>query len=113
MRVGVIGSRDIGDFSVQKIISHLPANCSTVVSGNARGIDRIAKQAAEILNCEYKEFLPDYEKFGKSAPLVRNLSIVRESDMVIAFWDMRSRGTAHAINLCIENNVPFKIIPIE
>ena len=44
-----------------------------------------------------KEFLPEYEKYGKSAPLKRNLQIIEYSDEIFAFWDGKSRGTAFVI----------------
>ena len=39
-----------------------------------------------------KEFLPEYARYGKSAPLKRNLQIIDYADLVIAFWDGSSRG---------------------
>ena len=43
------------------------------------------------------EFLPDYEKYGRFAPLKRNIDIVAYSDEIIAFWDGKSRGTSFVI----------------
>ena len=55
------------------------------------------------------EFLPDYAKYGRSAPLRRNLQIIEYADMVLAFWDGKSRGTAYVIRKCREMNVPCKV----
>ena len=42
--------------------------------------------------------------------MVRNKAIVERADMIIAFWDGRSRGTAFVINYANKLNKPFKII---
>jgi hypothetical protein len=43
-----------------------------IVSGGAIGIDRCAKEYAIRNNITLREFLPEYNKFGRSAPLKRN-----------------------------------------
>jgi len=56
------------------------------------------------------EVSPDYRKYGKTAPLVRNAAIVSMADQVLAVWDFSSRGTAHVIAQCIERGVPVRVI---
>lgn len=48
-------------------------------------------------NIKFTVFLPDYNKYGKAAPLKRNLEIIDYSDIVLAFWDGKSHGTRHVI----------------
>ena len=55
-------------------------------------------------------FLPDYERYGRSAPLVRNKDIVNYADTVIAFWDGVSRGTYFVINYCKKTATPCTVI---
>lgn len=112
MRVGIVGSRNCKNFDASIIEEYLPSNCTEIISGGAVGIDSCAEKIAEKKGIPMRNFLPDYEKFGKRAPLERNLLIVRNSDMLLAFWDCYSRGTAHTINACIKENVPVRIIPI-
>ena len=50
------------------------------------------------------EFLPEYKKYKKGAPLKRNLQIIDYSDLVIAFWTGRSSGTKHIIDRCKKIN---------
>ena len=45
----------------------------------------------------------------ESAPLKRNISIIEHADLVLAFWDGQSRGTAFVIRKCREMNVPVKV----
>lgn len=113
IKVAVIGSRNCQNVTVDEVISYIPLNCSKIISGGAQGIDQLAKNAAVQLNIDYEEILPDYKKYGKSAPLKRNEEIAQNSYLVLAFWDLKSKGTAHIIDFCIKNYIPFKIIPIQ
>lgn len=112
MRVAIIGSRKIGTFSLQDMLVHIPRNACELVSGGAQGIDTLAEQAADFLNLPIKVFLPDYAALGRCAPLARNLQIVDYADMVLAFWDAHSHGTAYALNHCVQTHKPFRIIHI-
>lgn len=112
MRVGIIGSRKCKNFNKNLIDEYLPQNCTEIISGGADGIDTYAEETAKRKNLPFKIFLPDYEKYGKRAPLERNLLIVRSSDTMLAFWDCYSRGTAHTIDACIRDGVPVRVIPI-
>lgn len=113
MKVAIIGSRQTGAFQINTMLGHIPRNTTELVSGGAVGIDSLAEQAAQILQLPIKVFLPDYESNGHLAPLIRNSKIVKYSDLVLAFWDYQSKGTAHALNCCIENSTPFRIIAIK
>ena len=96
MRVAVIGSRglntDVGRW--------IPEGTTAIVSGGAMGIDHCAREYAQKNNIPLLEFLPDYEKNGRKAPLIRNEEIIAHADLVIAVWDGSSRGTKFVINRC-------------
>lgn len=104
MKVAVIGSRNL---IVKNIGEYLPENIDEIISGGAKGIDTCAKNFAIANKIKLTEILPDYENFGRSAPLKRNLQIIDYADAVIAFWDGKSRGTEYVINNCKKNNVPY------
>lgn len=112
MRVGIVGSRNCKNFDASIIEEYLPLNCTEIISGGADGIDSFAEILALEKDIPIRKILPDYVKYGKRAPLMRNILIVQNSDMLLAFWDCYSRGTAHTINACITKNVPVRIIPI-
>lgn len=113
MRVAIIGTRDSGDLTVEQIIPYIPQNCSEIISGGAQGVDRLAEEAAARLNIPMKIILPDYETYGRTAPLERNKLIVERAALVLAFWDVQSRGSANTLAYCVQTHTPFKIITLD
>lgn len=112
MRVAIIGSREIGPFGTDDLIRHIPLNTSELVSGGAAGIDAMAEDAARRLGLPMTVFRPDYEANGRLAPLIRNSRIVDYADLVLAFWDGHSRGTAYTLRVCVKHGKPFRIISV-
>lgn len=106
MKVAVVGSRSL---SVTNLYKYLPIATTEIVSGGARGIDTFAKKYAIENDIKFTEFLPNYELFGRIAPLRRNIQIINYADIVIAFWDGKSRGTKFVIDNCKKQDVPFRV----
>mgnify|MGYP003504540386 CR=1 FL=1 len=46
---------------------------------------------------QYIEYKPNYELYGKPAPVIRNKKIIEDSEYIIAYWDGKSKGTKQAI----------------
>ncbi|MBQ1928767.1 MAG: hypothetical protein UHT63_01505 [Acutalibacteraceae bacterium] len=97
MKVAIIGSRNL---NVENLQDYLPEGTDEIVSGGARGIDTCARNYALKNDLKLTEFRPEYNKYGRGAPLKRNETIVNYADMVLAFWDGESRGTKFVINYC-------------
>ena len=97
MKVAVIGSRGL---IVRDLENYLPEETTEIVSGGARGVDTSARFYAYRRGLKLTEFLPDYDQYGKIAPLMRNLEIIDYADEVFAFWDGVSRGTKYVIENC-------------
>lgn len=106
MKVAVIGSRGL---SVSDLGKYLPEKTSEIVSGGARGVDTSAKEFALSHSIKLTEFLPEYSRYGRAAPLKRNISIIEYSDIVLAFWDGKSRGTKFVIDNCRKLGVEVRI----
>jgi len=107
MKLAVVGSRTFNDMYLlaENVCIFISAsekpsgsNELEIISGGAKGADTLAKKCALINNLKYTEFLPDWNKFGKSAGFRRNQQIVDACDVVIAFWDGNSKGTQDTIN---------------
>ena len=98
MKVAVIGSRSIKNFDLG---AFLPEDTTELVSGGASGVDTVAQKYADKTGIPITVFRPKYDKFHpKVAPLKRNLEIIEYADLVLAFWDGKSRGTAFVIENC-------------
>lgn len=106
MKIAVVGSRGL---KVNDLGRYLPLGVTEIVSGGARGIDTCAREYAEKNRIKLTEFLPQYEKYGRSAPLKRNLQIIDYADLVLAFWDGNSKGTKYVIEQCKKQNKEIKI----
>ncbi len=107
MKVAVIGSRGL---TVGDLGRYLPEDTTEIVSGGARGIDTCAREYAVTHGIKLTEFLPEYERYGRKAPLMRNITIIENSDIVLAFWDGSSHGTKFVIDKCGEMGVKVKVI---
>lgn len=106
MKVAVIGSRGL---KVSHLENYLPQTTTEIVSGGAQGIDTCAREHAIMSGLGIIEFLPDYGRYGRRAPLLRNERIVQYADLVLAFWDGSSRGTKFVIDYCKKQGVPVLI----
>lgn len=109
MRLAIIGSRNCGQID---IASHIDYRPDAVVSGGARGVDTLARQYAMVRGIELIEFLPDYERYGRRAPLVRDREIIDACDAVLAFWDGKSRGTKYTIDYAQRRRKPVSVVLI-
>ena len=59
------------------------------------------------------EFLPEYERFGRAAPLKRNITIIENANLVLAFWDGKSKGTKFVIDSCEKLGVEVRVIRLD
>lgn len=97
MKIAVIGS---GTLFVTNLEHYLPDHTTEIVSGGAKGIDTCAKEYALAKGIKLTEFRPEYEKYGRNAPLKRNLQIIEYAEEIIVFWDGKSKGTKYVIDTC-------------
>ena len=107
MKVAVIGSRNL---TVPNLADYLPDGTTEIVSGGAKGIDTCARDYANAHGLILTEFLPDYARYGRGAPLRRNIEIIEYADCVLAFWDGASHGTKYVIDQCAKRAIPCTII---
>lgn len=116
MKIGIIGSRTFGDYSIlEDIVCKVIDidNITYIVSGGADGADNLAEKFA------IKHSIPtiihnaNWKKLGKSAGFERNKDIIKDSDFVFAFWDGNSSGTKHSLSLCYKYKKPHMVIFFE
>ena len=101
MKVAIVGTRNPSVSYEQWTQVLKDMNLPTVaelVSGGAKGIDSYVKKFSDESGIKLVEFKPDYARFGRNAPLVRNTQIVQYADIVVAFPSEDSRGTYDTIS---------------
>lgn len=104
MNVAIVGSRGFAEGRVIRAAIERLASIHpdlTIVSGGAQGADSIAAFWARELSLPTLIHRPDWDRLGKRAGFERNKLIVRDADMVLAFYapGPRSRGTSHTVDL--------------
>ena len=109
MKLAIIGSRTCPAVDIEAQLKSIP---DTIVSGGAVGADTWAREFARKRGLKLIEFFPDYDKYGRRAPLERNKLIVEECDCLLAFWDGKSRGTKFTLDYARERNKPVKVVLI-
>ena len=106
MKIAIVGSRSV---TVENIGAYI-ADAEEIVSGGAVGVDRCAAEYARRSGIKLTEFLPEYDRYGRAAPIVRNKQIVDYADRVVAFWDGNSKGTLSVINYAKKAGKPCEVI---
>ena len=69
MVLGIAGSRSLNQPLPDEL---MPPYIDKIISGGARGIDRCARNYALERHICIIEILPEYELYGRRAPLLRN-----------------------------------------
>ena len=99
-KIAIIGSRDFKnkkllDSHMQLLKERYMIEC--IISGGAKGADTMGVQWANKNDIPTIVFNPDFKKH-KRAYHYRNRQIVREADIVVAFWNGSSTGTKYTID---------------
>ncbi len=109
MKIAVVGSRNITVIDIGKYIS----KDVEIVSGGAVGVDLCAAEYAKENGLKLTVFLPQYERYGRAAPIVRNKKIVDYADKIIAFWDGSSKGTLSVIRYAKKTGKECEVVLCE
>ncbi len=107
--ITVIGSRNIRSFNFDAVFEELP---QSIITGGAKGIDTLAEQWATTHNIPVHIFKPEYNRYGKAAPLIRNKTIIELADYVLAVWDGKSRGTKFGIEYAGKLGKKIQIVTV-
>jgi len=84
-----------------------------IISGGARGADTLGEKYAQDEGFSLEVFPANWNKFGKSASFRRNEQMAEVADALIAFWDGKSHGTKHMIEIMENKNLLVKIVNYE
>ena len=109
MKIAIVGSRDIIVADIGKYVS----DGDEIVSGGAVGVDACAAEYAKKHGMKFTVFLPQYARYGRAAPIVRNKEIVDYADRIVVFWDGKSKGTQSVIQYAEKRGKPCEVILCE
>ena len=115
-KIIIAGGRDFMDYNLlkektnkilqEKRVSHK----IVIISGCARGADTLGLRYASENTFDVEEYPADWDKYGKKAGYMRNVEMAENADALIAFWDGKSKGTKHMIDISKERNLPIRVI---
>ena len=107
MKIAIVGSRNITNLELRE---YIPEDVDEIVSGGATGVDSCAAKYAINNGIKLTEFYPQYDLYGRAAPIVRNKKIVEYADKIIIFWDGNSKGTLSVIKYAEKIGKSFNVI---
>jgi len=118
MRIIIAGSRDFYNYQILKshciniidelywlgrIEEYMGMPNIEIISGTARGADQLGERFATERNFDLHRMPANWDVDGKSAGYKRNermAQYAKEDDgVLIAFWDGKSKGTKHMIDM--------------
>lgn len=112
VKVIIAGGRDFDNYDLLK------STCDyllqyyydiEIVSGAAKGADSLGERYAKEKGYPIKQFPADWDAHGKSAGYKRNSDMADYGNALIAFWDGKSKGTKHMIDLANNKKITVKI----
>lgn len=117
-KVIIAGSRN---FSLDKWpllyerMDHLAQNHKEieVVSGTARGADSCGEDWARDRDHWLSRWPANWRQYGKSAGYKRNEQMAAYADALVAFWDGKSRGTKHMIDIAKAQGLAVRVIRLD
>ena len=117
MKIVVGGCRGFNDYesfciSMNKLMLKYPPDDTVIISGHCSGVDMMGERFAAEKSYKIMIFEADWKRYGRAAGPIRNKLMVKNADMVIAFWDGHSRGTKSLIGLTEKMGKPIEIIRI-
>ena len=107
MKYIIAGGRDFNNYSIVRQTIDRFSNVDEIVSGDARGADAQGIIYGTQYNIKVVHFPAQWDLYGKSAGFIRNAEMGEYADALIAFWDGKSKGTAHMIKTMKRNNKPY------
>ena len=81
-----------------------------IVSGMARGADAMGEALAAMYELDVAQFPALWHVHGKSAGYKRNVQMAENATHLLAFWDGKSKGTEHMINIANKMELKVKVI---
>ena len=114
VKVIVAGGRNFQDYALLKAkldkILHDVNDSIEIVCGEANGADTLGKQYAIENHYRIASFPANWDKNGKAAGFIRNEEMAKYSTHCVCFWDKKSKGTKHMIDLANQYKLKLRVI---
>jgi hypothetical protein len=108
MKLIIAGSRTLDWITPGHISEYVQAldipEITTIVSGTARGIDKVGELFAELVGLECARFPANWDLYGKKAGHLRNFEMAQYADALLIVWDGESRGSKNMKDTMIAMN---------
>lgn len=96
----IAGSRDCIEYTeVLHAVDKANWEITRVISGGARGADKLGEQWACRNTVPLTVVYADWDRYGKRAGYLRNEEMAEQGEALIALWDYQSRGTRNMIDI--------------
>jgi hypothetical protein len=115
-KIVVAGGRGFNDYELLKgrLDSLIKTKSKTheivVVSGTAKGADLLGERYAADRELSVMKFPAQWDLYGKSAGYKRNAHMASVSDAVVVFWDGKSKGSKHMIDIAKRVGLPLRVV---
>jgi hypothetical protein len=114
MRCIIAGSRSFDDYDymLEALWGWREGFMSEIISGGAKGADRLGERFAKEFNIPLKIMPADWYKYGKRAGYIRNEQMADYAEVLFAFWDGKSPGTKHMIDIAYREGLIVFIVEL-
>ena len=118
MRLIVVGSRQFDSEKHQVLIFdyldrlHSNKTITEVVCGVARGPDSIGEEWATSRGVKVAYFPAAWDTYKNAAGPIRNKQMGDYAECLVAFWDGKSRGTKHMMDVMIKQQKPYYLVTL-
>lgn len=115
-RLVIAGSRSFQNYpalaaAVDQYLQKLaPKKPVVIVSGTARGADRLGEQYARQKGYQLEEYPANWHYFGRAAAIKRNAQMAEIANAAIVFWDGQSAGAQNMIESAQAQGIPCEVI---
>lgn len=115
MKVIIAGGRDFNDYDrlvavLDKVLRRVNKEKLVIISGGARGADSLGERYAKEKGYGLEVYPADWNKHGKSAGYKRNTEMAEVAHALVAFWDEKSRGTKHMIDIAERKELKVRVV---
>ena len=116
-KVIVAGGRDFADYAYPKekldevfaSLGDLDSHPIEIISGMAKGADTLGIRYAEEHKLTMVLYPANWKKYPRMAGILRNMNMLVTATHLVAFWDGKSHGTKHMIEIAKAKGIPVWI----